>query len=150
MSLVETGVATVHLLFAAVWTGSVVFVALAVHPLAMDGEIGPEPLSRLAGWLRHITRASAILLLLTGGHLAATHYSVDSLTGTTGGWLVLAMLLLWVILVALVEIATGRLVDGTGRQKIREPARKARRPLQVAAVVAVLLLVDGGLLAAGL
>jgi len=150
MSLLETSVAAAHLIFAALWAGSVVFTTLAVLPPAIRGEFDAAPLASLADSLQSLSRVSALLLLLTGGHLAASRYSVDSLTGTTGGWLVLAMLLLWAILAALVEIATGRLVDGTDRQKVREPARAARRPLQLAAVVAVLLLVDGGLLTAGI
>jgi uncharacterized membrane protein len=150
MSLVETGVAVIHLLVAGVWTGSVVFATYAIIPPAVRGEFDAALLSSIAESLRTVSRASVLLLLLTGGHLAAARYTVDSLTGTTNGWLVLIMMLLWAILAALVEIGSGRVLDGTERRKVREPARNARRPLQAAAVVSLLLLVDGGLLAGGL
>jgi hypothetical protein len=48
----------------------------------------------------------------------------------------------------LVEVGAGKLTDGTGRQKVREPARNAAPFLQGAAVLAILLLVDAGLLIA--
>jgi len=58
------------------------------------------------------------------------------------------MLALWLVLIATVEIGTGRLTDGTERDKVREPARDARRFFLVAAGAALLLLVNAGLLSA--
>lgn len=150
MALVDAAVVATHLLFAGLWTGSVLFVTAAVVPVAARGDLDATPLSAIAGRLRWITRASAVVLFLTGGHLAASRYTAASLTGTTGGYLVLAMLALWFVLAGLVEAATGRLVDGANERKVREPARRSRRLLQAASVVALLLLVDAGLLASGL
>jgi uncharacterized membrane protein len=146
MAPIETAVAVTHLLFAGLWTGSVIFLAVAVLPLATRGDLNAAPLASIADSTTTISRLSALLLFLTGGHLAGTRYTVDSLTGSFGGYLVLAMLALWLVLAALVEIGASRLSDGTDQDKVREPARAARRPLQLAAVVAALLLIDGGLL----
>ncbi len=146
MSAVLAGVYAVHLLFAGLWTGSVLFVAWAVLPTAADGSASPASLSPVVSRLRTVSRASATLLLLTGAHLASTRYGVDGLLGTTGGYLVIGMIVLWFALAGLVEVGAGRLADGFDRQKIREPAREAKPFLYGAAAVAVLLLLDAGAL----
>lgn len=150
MSAVDVAVYAVHMLFAGLWTGSVAFVTLAVLPTARDGTANAAPLVPVVGRLRWITRISALLMLLTGGHMAGTRYTVGSLTGSTRGHLVLAMVALWLILAVLVEIGAGRLADGLDRQKVREPAREARPFLLAATAVAVLLLLDAGVLMGGL
>lgn len=139
-----------HLLLAGIWTGSVVFVTVAVLPLAARAELNAGPLASIADRLKTVSRVSALLLFVTGGHLAGTRYTAETLTGTDRGYLVLAMLALWFVLAALVEVGVARLTDGAGRDKVREPARNARLPLQAATVVSLLLLVVGGLLAGGL
>ncbi|MHB9286262.1 CopD family protein [Halobacteriales archaeon Cl-PHB] len=149
MSLVATAVTATHLLFAGLWTGSVLFVAYAVVPTAASGDLNAGPLETIAGKLTTLSRVSVLLLFLTGGHMAGTQYEVSSLTGSTPGHLVLAMLALWFVLAGLVELGTSRLTEGASRDKVREPARSARRIFQAASVVAILLLVDGGLLASG-
>jgi hypothetical protein len=146
MTTVEIAVAATHLLFAGVWTGGVVFFALGILPVAARGDMDAAPLSSIAGSLKTVSRVSALLLFLTGGHMAGTQYTVDSLLGSTTGWLVLCMLGLWFVLAGLVEVGTGKVIDGTDQRKVREPARAATRLLQGAAVVAGLLLLDGGLL----
>lgn len=127
MAIADLVSSTVHLLFAGLWTGSVLFVALAGVP-----ENGIDR-------LRQISRASALLLLLTGGHLAGTRYGGGALTGTTRGWAVIAMVLLWFALIGLVEVAASR---------YEADADSSLFP--AAAVVAALLLLDAGLLAGGL
>lgn len=148
MSLLNGGVYVVHLLFAALWTGSVLFAAYAVLPLARDGQLSVQPLRTVAGKITTISRVSALVLFLTGGHMAASAagYTVESLTGSTAGHLVLTMIALWFALAGLIEVATSKLTDGTGKDKVREPAHDATRFFQGASVVAVLLLVDAGLL----
>ena len=138
---------TVHTALSALWTGSVLFVVLAVLPLAMDGDVSPDVLGRVVSTLQWVTRASALLTLLSGGYLAVTGgYTVDRLTGTTGGYLVVAMVLLWLGLAAVVEIGSARAQRGIDERKIRQPARDAR-PFYLAAVaLSVGLLVVSGLL----
>lgn len=146
MSLVNAGVYVVHLLIAALWTGSVLFVTYAVLPLGKNGGLNAAPLETLAGKLTTVSRVSALLLLLTGGHMAANAYTVESLTGSSRGYLVLGMLVLWFVLAGLVEVGSSKLTDGTEQDKVREPARNASPFLLSGAVVALLLLVDAGLL----
>lgn len=142
--------AVLHLLFAGLWTGAVVFVAWTVLPLARAGDVQPGPVESVVGRLRTLSRASALVLFLTGGHMAGTGYTVESLTGTTRGHLVLAMVALWFVLMALVEFAAGRFLGGLDDGKLREPAVAVTRPFQAAALVALALLVVAGLLAGGL
>ncbi len=149
MALADAVSATIHVAFAGLWTGSVLFVTWAVLPLAGDGRLNAKPLAALTGKLRTVSRASAVLLLLTGGHMAASGYTVDSLTGTSRGHAVLGMLALWFALAALVEIGAGKLTDGTEADKVRTPAANAKPYLQAGAVVSILLLLDAGLLASG-
>lgn len=144
--VVNTTVYTVHTAVAALWAGSVLFVVAAVLPLAMDGDIEPAAFGSVVSTLRTVTRVSAVLLFLTGGHLAGTRYTAASLTGTTGGYLVLAMLTLWLGLAATVEVGSARALRGVDDRKIRQPARDARPFYLAAALVAVGLLVVAGLL----
>lgn len=146
MSLVNGGIYVVHLLIAALWTGSVLFVAYAVLPLGKTGALNASPLGTIAEKLTTVSRASALLLFLTGGHMAANAYTVESLTGSSRGYLVVGMLVLWFVLAGLVEVGTSKITDGTGQDKVREPARNASPFLQAGAVVSLLLLVDAGLL----
>jgi len=148
MEPVEVASYVLHSLFAGLWTGSVIFVAFAVLPMAREGELNAAPLRSVASTLTRISRVSALVLLLTGSHMAATRYTGDSLTGTTGGYLVLAMVTLWLVLAATVEMGTSRIRSGTGRDKVREPAREARPFFVVAALTGALLLVVAGLLSA--
>lgn len=147
MSLVVAAAYALHLLVAGLWTGSVVFVSYAIVPLAATGNIKASPLASVAGKLRTISRLSALLLLVSGALMAAEEFTVTTLTETVAGHLVLGMIVLWLLLTALVEVATGRLIDGTDRDKVREPAREARMLFRAAVVVAALALVDAGLLA---
>lgn len=144
MTFVDAAIYATHLVFAGLWSGTVLFASYAVVPTAMGGDMQAGALEAITGKLRTVSRASSILLLLTGGHLAATRYTGASLFGTGRGHLVLAMVALWFALAALVEIGASKLADGTAQQKVRQPAADARPFLLAASVVAVLLLVDAG------
>jgi len=150
MTALDTAMYAVHLLFAGVWTGSVVFVTWGVLPTAMNGDANAAPLASIVGKLKVVSRTSALVLLLSGGHLAGAFYTVDSLTGGSRGHLVLSMVALWFILAALVEIGAGKLTDGFDNMRVREPAREARPFLLAASVAAALLLLNGGVLAGGI
>ncbi len=146
MSAIDTLVYAAHVLFAGLWSGSVLFVAYAVLPAARAGDLSADLLGALSGKLTTVSRASALLLLLTGGHMAGTQYTTESLFGTFPGYNVVAMVVLWFLLAGLVEVGTSRLSDGTGRDKVREPAAAARPFMLAASAAAVLLLVNAGVL----
>lgn len=149
MEPLELTAYVLHSLFAGLWTGGVLFVTLAVLPLAKDGSLNAAPLSAVAEKLTTLTRTSAVVLLLTGAYMGvARSYTVDSLTGSTSGYLVLSMVVLWLLLAGMVEVGTGKLRDGTDQNKVREPARESRRFLLAGSVFAALLLVNSGLIAA--
>jgi predicted tellurium resistance membrane protein TerC len=134
----------------ALWVGSVVFVAGAILPAAVEGALDAAPLEKIADRLVYLSRGASVVMFLTGGHLAGTGYTIESLTGTGRGHLVLAMLALWLVFTALVEIGRSRLVDGLQEKRVRTPAKSVTTIFRAAAVVGVLLLVDAGLLSAGL
>jgi uncharacterized membrane protein len=147
MTAISIVVAALHLLFAALWTGSVLFVTASVLPLAVDGRLDAAPLASITDRLTTISRASAVVLLATGGHLAASRYTTGSLLGTGRGHLVLTMTGLWLVLMVLVEIGAARLTRGTDEDKVRAPARNAQPLLRASSLVSVaLLLVAGALL----
>lgn len=137
---------TVHLLTGAAWVGSVAFFAGAVLPAARDGELDAAPTESMADTLTWWSRGASLLMLLTGGHLAGTLYTVESLTGTPRGHAVLAMVVLWLALTGLVEAGRGRLVRGLQQKKVRQPAAESLSLYRGAAIVGLLLLVDAGLL----
>lgn len=149
MAIIETVVAVLHLVFAGIWTGSVLFAAWGVLPLAGRGDVEPDALGFVADRLTTVSRVSALVLFATGGHLAGTRYTVETLTGTGRGHLVLTMVALWLVLAALVEVGSSRLTDELQQDPVRTPATKARPFYNGAAAVAVLLLVDAGLLLGG-
>ena len=144
MSLVDTAIFATHLVFAGLWSGTVLFTSYAVIPTALNGDLRPDALSAMTAKLKTVSRASALLLLVTGGHLAATRYTATSLTGTGRGYLVLAMVALWFVLGGLVEVGASKLTDGIAKQKIRQPAHDARPFLLGASLTAVLLLANAG------
>ncbi len=142
---------TAHLIFAAIWAGSVFFVAFVVVPLARDGAFNTTaPLETISTKLTTISRLSSLVLLLSGGHLAGTAYTSESLFSTFNGQLVLLMVALWLALTALVEIAAKRFESGLNGKKLREPARDALPLFRAAAVVGVALFVVAGALSGGL
>lgn len=139
----------VHILFAAVWTGAVLFMTYGVLPVARAGDIETDPLADITSRLLTLSRLSALVLFLTGGHLAGRLYTAESLTSSTRGYLVIGMVVLWLALAVLVEVGTNRISEGLRERKLRAPARKSRPFFLAAAAVALLLLVDAGLLLAG-
>ena len=152
MSAESAGLYAIHLLFAGLWTGSVLFVTWAILPLAGNGDLNATPLESVAGKLKLVSRVSAVLLLLTGLRMAmlGNYTSTDVLFGTTNGYLVVTMVVLWFVLMGLLEVGAGKLTDGTGKKKVREPAKEAKPFLYGASVVALLLLLNSGVLAGGL
>jgi putative copper export protein len=148
MALIDAASYVIHSVFAGLWTGSVLFMTLGVLPLALNGNLDAAPLRTITGRFKIISRTSVLLLFLTGGHMAGTQYTTETLTGSTGGYLVVSMLSLWFLTAGVTEVGASRLADGSGRDKVREPARNARRLFQLGSVFAVLLLVVAGLLSA--
>lgn len=148
MSLVATAMRTLHLVFAATWVGSVLFVTFGVLPVARDGDLDAAPTERMIVRLTNVSRACALVLLLTGAHLAMTGYGIDGLTGGTAGYLVLAMVVLWAVLTGIVEMASARITDELQAKKVRSPARDFQTWFYAASTVAVLLLLDAGAIAA--
>ncbi|WP_335998927.1 transporter [Halorientalis halophila] len=138
-----------HMLFAGLWTGSVLFMTYGVLPVAREGSIDTDPFADITSRLLTLSRACALALFLTGGHLAGRIYTVGTLTGSTRGYLVLAMIVLWLALAALVEIGTSKISSGLAERKLREPAQNARPFFLGASVAALGLLVVAGLLLGG-
>ncbi len=147
MDLIHAVMWTIHVGFAILWTGSVLFVTLAVLPPATRGEIGSDVLGSLVGRLRWITRAAAVAFVVSGGHMAGQLYTVDTLAGTGRGHLVLTMIALWLLVTGLIEAAGGKLSRGLDAGKLREPARDVKPLFYVAAALSVALVVTAGLLA---
>lgn len=139
---------SIHWLVAGIWAGSVVFVTLAVLPLGRDGSLQPDTLRSLVGTATTLSRISAVLLPLTGAYMAVESYTVDSITGTGRGHLLLTMIVLWVVLMGMVEVGASKIRSGTDQDKLREPARAARPFFIAGSLAAVLLLVIAGLFSA--
>jgi hypothetical protein len=137
MAAIDTAMRTLHLTFGALWTGSVLLFVLGVIPAITD----VDRLAAVAGREVQLSRASVLVTFLTGGHLAGTYYTVGSLFGTTRGYLVLAMLVLWFVLAGLVEVGSSRFDDGD--------LAAGTTLFRAGGAVAVVLLLLGGLLASG-
>lgn len=138
----------IHLLFAGLWAGGAAFMAWGVVPLAGDSEIGVDPAGSLAGTFVAVSRLSALVMLATGAHMAATVYGVAGLTAGPRGYLVIAMVVLWLVLAALSEVGVSRFRGELDRRRVRTAAAHARPFFLGAAVVGVVLLLLGGYLVA--
>lgn len=143
---VHSAMAFFHLIFAAVWTGSVLFVTWGVLPVARDGSIGASTLESILDRLLVVSRASAVVLLVSGG-LMASRYGGE-LTTTTAGTLVLGMTALWLLLIGFVKLAGRTLKEGLETGDAASAVAQSRGRFGAAGVVALLLLIDAGLLSA--
>lgn len=136
----------VHIVFAALWTGGVVFVTWGVLPAARSGSLTARGVDTIMGRLRILSRASAILLVVSGGLLAGRFGS--AILQTQDGHFVLGMVILWLLLIGFVELATKTVVNSLDETDVKEAAGAATGRFRAAGLVAILLLVDAGLLSA--
>ena len=134
----------VHLVFAALWTGGVVFVTWGVLPAARSGSITGEGLETVIERLRILSRASALVLFVSGGLLSGTYGS--AIMQTMDGYLVLGMIVLWLLLIGFVEMAAKTLLEALETDAVRDAVRNATGRFRAAGLVALLVLVDAGLL----
>lgn len=137
MALVDTVMRTGHLLAGGILTGSVVFFAFAATRSSASG-IGSEGVNQLASSLATVSRACAVLILVSGGYMAAV---LGAALQGTAGMLVGVMIVLWLIVTALVEVGNSRLADGAAVGEVKNV-------YTLAALASVLLLLDAGYIAA--
>lgn len=147
MTLVDSLAAVVHVVFAGLWTGAVGFFAWRIHPLVASRSIDQNAAASTVTGLQWLTRAGVVVFLATGGHMAANLYTPEALTGTERGNLVLAMLGLWFVLTAVVEVMGARFHGALADEGLRAAADRSRPLAWIGAVLAVALLVVAGLLA---
>ncbi len=139
-------VLAVHTIVAALWTGATVLIAGAVIPAARAEAITAEGLSLIATRFRYLTIGSVLLLLFSGGHLAGTLYTFETLQGSGRGHLVLAMVVLWLVLAHLAVFGYRRLAETSSEQSVEKTAADAQPWFMAGSVVSVLLLIMAGLL----
>lgn len=152
MSLVDAGMIAIHLVFSALWIGAVAFVAVGVLPLARDGNLKRAPLRALLRRVLWTSRIGALAMLVSGTHLMGSrgdYYDTDVLLSTGSGQAVLAMIVLWLVLIVIIEVAVRRMRSGLNANLIREPARDGQRWFYLATLVGVALFLDGALIAVG-
>ncbi len=152
MSLVNAAMIAIHLVFGAIWIGSVVFVTLGVLPLARDGNLDRTPLRAVLGRLLWIVRLGALAMLVSGSYMMThqnNYFDTDVLLSTGTGHAVVAMIVLWLTLIVLLEVSIRRIRSGLDANLVREPARDGQRWFYLASLVGVALFIDGALIAAG-
>jgi len=140
---IQAAVRTTHQLFAAFWVGATVYVTVAVLPALRDGEGSTDMIERLSSRFTVVSLLSAVVLFLTGGHLAGTLYTFEGLVETTRGNLVLAMTALWLVLAVVLHVGTRKLDAGVEKGKLRQPAKDAFPWYVLGSVLGVALLVVG-------
>ncbi|UOO94204.1 hypothetical protein MUK72_09495 [Halococcus dombrowskii] len=137
---------TIHTVFAALWTGGTLVVAGAVIPAARSELLNTDGLALVARRFRYLTAASVLLLLFSGGHLAGTLYTAETLQTTGRGNLVLAMVGLWLVLAIVLFFGFRRLSGSRSNRSAAAAATNARPWFLGASVVSIALLVVAGLL----
>lgn len=154
MSTLDTVAIVVHQLFAGLWIGAVVFVGLAVVPLGRDADIDPDALGTVVNRLVTLSRLAALLMLASGAHVLyyltlGAELDAEPLVSSGRGHLILTMIVLWLGVIATVEIGASRLRDGLDADKLRDPARAALPFFRVAALLGIVVLLVAGMLSAG-
>lgn len=146
MSVIDTAMRVGHVLFAALWTGASLFMAAGVVPAARDGRVGADAIEWIARRFTYLTIGSVLVLFVTGGHLAGTLYTFESLTGSGRGHLVLTMIALWLALAVLLHFGTRKLLAGAREGELDVGVDASRPWFLASGVGAVLVLVVAGLL----
>ena len=149
MTAIDSVIQVAHVLFAGLWTGSLLFVVGAVLPASTAGSISAAAMTAITSRLVWLTRSSALVFITTGGHLAGTRYTGETLFSTGRGQLVVTMLVLWLALTALVEIGVKRFDRSVAAADVPTAVDATRWIFLLAGVLAAALLVDAGLLATG-
>lgn len=144
-SVLET-VLTIHTILAALWTGGTVVIAGTVIPAARRELLQSNGLTLIARRFWYLTVGSVLLLLFSGGHLAGTLYTVETLQATGRGHLVLTMVGLWLVLALLNFFGFRRLTGASSNQSVAAAAIRARPWFLGGSVVSIALLVVAGLL----
>ena len=137
---------TVHTIFAAIWTGGTLVIAGAVIPAARSELLSTDGLTLIARRFWYLTVGSVLLLLFSGGHLAGTLYTVETLQSSSRGNLVLLMVGLWFILAIVLFFGFRRLTNTKPEQSAVVAATKARPWFLGGSIVAIALLIIAGLL----
>jgi uncharacterized membrane protein len=137
---------TIHTIFAALWTGGTLVVAGAVIPAARSELLSTEGLTLIARRFWYLTVGSVLLLLFSGGHLAGTLYTAETLQSTGRGNLVLAMVGLWLVLAVVLFFGFRRLISDLPEKSAVAAATKARPWFLGASIISIALLVVAGFL----
>lgn len=133
-----------HVLVAGVWAGWTVFMAVLVVPAARDGRLGADALSWLTGRFTRFSQIAPVIMLLTGGYMASQGVITDAPLDTLQGQLVVTMVVLWVVLSGLSNVASRRLIAGVESGGAEPAARNTAMVFYVAGGVALALLLVGG------
>jgi uncharacterized membrane protein len=168
MGLLLSASYVVHVASAVLWVGAVLFVVYAFLPAARAGDLDAATFEVTLQKLLLLTRWTGVALPATGLYQAWVLYPLPRLLGTTQGYLVLAMAVLWTLMNGLVEfgVLAARTVEdelglgtyfaagvradgGLPAGTVQSGARAARPYFLGATTLAVLLVVDAALLAGG-
>lgn len=151
MATIDTVMIAIHLIFGAMWVGSVAFVTFTILPLARDGDLERVPFERMMDKVLLVSRVSALAMVISGTHMMGTgnYFDTEVLLESTRGQSVLAMFILWFVLIVIIEISTRRIKSGLGANLLREPARDGLAWFYTATLVGILLFLIGSLLTTG-
>lgn len=144
MVTVYTLMDILHVLVGSVWAGWTVFMAALIIPAARDGRLDVKALTWLTGRFARFSQIAPILMLLTGGYMVSQGAITDAPLNSLQGQLVVTMVGLWLVLSALSNVASQRLVADTEPGGVELAARNASRSFYVAGGVALALLLVGG------
>ncbi|GAA0235392.1 CopD family protein [Haladaptatus pallidirubidus] len=143
MALIDVLMQVLHTVFAGVWAGWTLFMAVLVIPAARKGHLGTDGLRWLTKRFSRFSMLASLVLFTTGGHLAGTRYTVELLGGSSRGHLVLTMVALWFVLTGLSHAASSRLMKNLDDGAMRAASAYATW-FYAAGVVAVGLLIVAG------
>ncbi|WP_266080446.1 CopD family protein [Haladaptatus caseinilyticus] len=143
MTVVDVTMRILHTVFAGIWAGGTLFMALLILPAARKGHLGTDGLGLLTERFSRISNVSSLVLFVTGGHLAGTGYTIEDLGNSSRGHLVIAMVALWFVLTGVTHVASNRLTKRLNDGAHRAAAANATW-FAAAGVVAVCLLIVAG------
>ncbi|ADD04817.1 uncharacterized protein Nmag_1235 [Natrialba magadii ATCC 43099] len=136
----------IHTVFAAVWTGGTLVIAGAVIPAARNESLNENAISLIVRRFWYVTVASVLLLLFTGGHLAGTLYTAETLQTTDRGHLVLSMVGLWFLLPIVLYFGSRPLMHISAEKSTVSAATAAQPWFIGASAISIALLIVAALL----
>ncbi|MCL9817571.1 hypothetical protein [Natronocalculus amylovorans] len=146
MSFGQLVIEALHVVAVVVLLGATVAMAAIVVPTIRKDGLSAHAVRAIGRRFAAVVAVSGTTVLLTEVYLTSTQHTIASLVGTVSGWMVLASIGLWMLLVGLLGVGTGKLAQAVSVGETKAAADRSRRWYESAAVVGLVAVAMTGVL----